>query len=341
MVVPWIAVSMGPPFFSYIFRNHHIIMRNINPNHSSGKNSHVGNSTSSAKANRDSRQHRRKRGRRHKSSTLKHRLLGIMPGWAWWLGAVLMVIGYVWAFYYFFVGPFGFRWKALYGEARYPSGYEIHGIDISHYQGTIDWDELRNYGIIENCPVRFVMIKATEGASKVDRNFKSNFHNAREHGFIRGAYHFWSIYSSPKAQADFFIRNVKLEDGDLPPVLDVEHKSEEQSDDEFKRGVLTWLQAVEKEYGVKPIIYTYYKFKTQYLSDPIFNQYPYWIAHYYVDKVEYKGQWKFWQHTDCGRLPGIKGYVDFNIYNGSYYDLRKLTIGSHNQIGDKAYGMDD
>ena len=72
----------------------------------------------------------------------------------------------------------------------------------------------------------------------------------------------------------------------------------------------------------------------QYLEDSVFNEYPYWIAHYYVDKVEYKGEWKFWQHTDCGKLPGIKGYVDFNIYNGSYYDLRCLTIGYGNNADD-------
>ena len=66
------------------------------------------------------------------------------------------------------------------------------------------------------------------------------------------------------------------------------------------------------------------------MSTTVFEDYPYWIAHYYVDKVEYRGPWKFWQHTDVGRLPGIKGYVDFNIYNGSYYDLKKLTIGNQN-----------
>ena len=130
---------------------------------------------------------------------------------------------------------------------------------------------------------------------------------------------------------------VKLENGDLPPVLDVEHKPKEQTDEEFKNSVLLWLQLVEKHYQVKPIIYTYYKFKKRYLSDSIFNQYPYWIAHYYVDSLEYQGPWKFWQHTDAGRLPGIKGSVDFNIYNGSYYDLRQMTIGSQETIGVKAY----
>ena len=116
-----------------------------------------------------------------------------------------------------------------------------------------------------------------------------------------------------------------------------------------KRKVLTVAPRISVEDGIakltfkighahaKPIIYTYYKFKMRYLSDPVFNQYPYWIAHYYVDKVEYKGEWKFWQHTDVGKLPGIKGNVDFNIYNGSYYDLRKLTIGGVEQIGEDAY----
>ena len=271
--------------------------------------------------------------RKHYQSPVKRkkpgfllRLLQRLPSWVRWLGGSLVVVAYVWVFYYFFVSPFGFRWRALYGDASYPEGYEIHGIDISHYQGKIDWDELRNNGMIERCPVRFVMIKATEGSTRIDDCFEDNFYQAREHGFVRGAYHFWSTRSSGRAQAEHFLRHVKLEDGDLPPVLDVEHKAKDQTPEEFKESVLTWLRLVEKAYDAKPIIYTYYKFKMAYLSDSIFDDYPYWIAHYYVDKVDYQGPWKFWQHTDCGRLPGIKGYVDFNIYNGSYYDLQQLTL---------------
>ncbi len=271
--------------------------------------------------------------RKHYQSPVKRkkpgfllRLLQRLPSWVWWLGGSVVVVAYVWVFYYFFVSPFGFRWRALYGDASYPEGYEIHGIDISHYQGKIDWDELRNNGMIERCPVRFVMIKATEGSTRIDDCFEDNFYQAREHGFVRGAYHFWSTRSSGRAQAEHFLRHVKLEDGDLPPVLDVEHKAKDQTPEEFKESVLTWLRLVEKAYDAKPIIYTYYKFKMAYLSDSIFDDYPYWIAHYYVDKVDYQGPWKFWQHTDCGRLPGIKGYVDFNIYNGSYYDLQQLTL---------------
>ena len=118
-----------------------------------------------------------------------------------------MSVFYAWLFYFFFVSPTGFRWRALYGDVNYPKGYEIHGIDISHYQGTIDWDALRD-GMIEGCPLRFVVIKATEGSSRLDRNFKDNFAQAREYGYIRGAYHFWSNRSSAKAQAYFFLDKV-------------------------------------------------------------------------------------------------------------------------------------
>lgn len=264
------------------------------------------------------------RGRRRSSSFLQR-----YPRWAWWIGGMAVIVLYVFLFYHFFVGPTGFRWRALYGDAEYPEGYEIHGIDISHYQGKIDWEQLKN-AMIKGCPVRFVIIKSTEGSSRLDENFRENFNQARDFGFIRGVYHFWSNKSTAREQAYYFLGQVHLTDGDLPPVLDIEHKPADKSVEDFQRDVLTWLHIVEDKYHVKPIIYTYYKFKEQYLSAPVFEDYPYWIAHYYVDKVQYKGKWKFWQHTDVGKLPGIKGYVDFNIYNGSYYELKQLCIGSNN-----------
>ena len=264
------------------------------------------------------------RGRRRSSSFLQR-----YPRWAWWIGGTAVIVLYVFLFYHFFVGPTGFRWRALYGDAEYPEGYEIHGIDISHYQGKIDWEQLKN-AMIKGCPVRFVIIKSTEGSSRLDENFRENFNQARDFGFIRGVYHFWSNKSTAREQAYYFLDQVHLTDGDLPPVLDIEHKPADKSVEDFQRDVLTWLHIVEDKYHAKPIIYTYYKFKEQYLSAPVFDDYPYWIAHYYVDRVQYKGKWKFWQHTDVGKLPGIKGYVDFNIYNGSYYELKQLWIGSNN-----------
>ncbi len=247
------------------------------------------------------------------------------PAALWWSLGLCSIIAYVWAFYTFSVSPFGFRWKALYGDPNYPVGYDIHGIDISHYQGKIEWDKLRN-AMVMRSPLRFVMIKATEGASHVDACFDDNFYESREAGFIRGAYHYWSTQSSARDQAYFFLDKVHLEVGDLPPVLDVEVQPDGWSIEDFQRDVLTWLHIVEDRYHVKPILYTNYKFKEKYLSDARFDDYPYWIAHYYVSKVQYQGKWKFWQHTDAGALPGINGYVDLDIYNGSYYDLKQLTI---------------
>ena len=263
---------------------------------------------------------------RRKTTRSRRTFLHRYPKWAVVLGAVGMIALYIWCFYYFFVSPTGFRWRALYGDAKYPEGYEIHGIDISHYQTDIDWGQLSN-AMVNGCPLRFVIMKSTEGTSNLDETFYDNYQSAGDYGFIRGAYHFWSNKSSARDQAYFFLKKVHLSDGDLPPVLDVEHKPKEQSVEDFQRDILTWLHIVEDKYHVKPIIYTYYKFKQSYLSAPVFEDYSYWIAHYYVEKIEYKGPWKFWQHTDAGRLPGIKGYVDLNIYNGSYYDLKQMTIG--------------
>ena len=122
----------------------------------------------------------------------------------------------------------------------------------------------------------------------------------------------------------FFIRSVELEPGDLPPVLDIETRSDDM--DKLRKDLLIWLHRIEAFYRVKPILYTSYKYKTRFLNDSIFNTYPYWIAHYYVDSVEYQGPWKFWQHTDVGTLPGIQERVDLNVFNGTLEELQQMTI---------------
>ncbi|MBR1446224.1 MAG: glycoside hydrolase family 25 protein [Alloprevotella sp.] len=243
---------------------------------------------------------------------------------AMWIGAAIAAVAYAFVFYYFIVSPYTLRWKALYGDLSAPEGYSIRGIDVSHHQGRIDWAQLRE-GRIGEEPVRFVFIKATEGTSLTDAEFKRNFRSAREQGMTRGAYHFFNPYADAAEQARHFIANVKLEPGDLPPVLDIENAGN-LNKNEVRKAALTWLQTVEKHYGVRPILYTYHKFKQQYLDGADFKPYHYWIAHYYVSRLEYKGEWKFWQHTDTGHLPGITGEVDFNVYNGSMYDLRRLTV---------------
>lgn len=245
----------------------------------------------------------------------------------WWgllLGGVLMVLAYVFVFYHFFVTPLSFRWRAIYGETDYPKGYDVMGIDVSHHQESIDWDQLRNAKIGDH-PVCFVIIKATEGTTLFDENFNDNFHWARRNDLIRGAYHFYIPDKNIKGQAKFFLHQVHLLEGDLPPILDIEKRGDKPLR-EFQKDVLTWLNEVERVYGVPPIIYTGKSFKEKYLSSPDFDRYPLWIAHYYVKKLKYGGKWTMWQYTDCGRVKGIKGYVDFNIFNGDMNALKRLTL---------------
>ena len=239
------------------------------------------------------------------------------------VGALIFVVG----FYYFFIRPYSYRWKPCYGMKAYgvclPYGYAVHGIDVSHHQDEIDWKVLKSVQYAQ-FPVRFVFIKATEGGDFKDKAFDYNFAEADSTHFIRGAYHFYNPNTDPIKQADFFIDNVKLKAGDLPPVLDIEKRPKDAV--KLKRDLLVWLNRVERHYKVKPILYTSYKFKNKYLSDSVFNTYPYWIAHYYVDSVRYEGEWKFWQHTDVGTMPGINEQVDLNVFNGSMSDLLELTI---------------
>lgn len=243
------------------------------------------------------------------------------PRWVIWLVSGIVVAAYTVALYFFFIRPYLYRWNTE-EVPFYQSA--VHGIDISHYQEEINWERLKNDHYRGNA-LYFVIMKATEGSDMIDETFQQNFANAKRHGFIRGAYHFFSPLSPASQQADFYIRNVKLEAHDLPPVLDVERRGR-YDNDSLRIEVKNWLRIVESYYGVKPIIYASYRFKEKYLSDSLLNTYPFWIAHYEVDTLRYKGEWAFWQHRDNGRLTGIKGKVDMNVFNGDLQKLLEMTI---------------
>lgn len=266
--------------------------------------------------------------RRRTPSKTKKTARTAMPSWLRNVLAIFIIAIFSGAFYYFFIRPYAYRWKSCYGLKAYgicvPCCYDVHGIDVSHYQGDIDWLELMQSRLTDY-PIEFVFMKATEGGDHGDDTFARNFSEAGKHGFIRGAYHFFSPKTDPLKQADFFIRTVKLAPGDLPPVLDVEVTGK-KTKKELQQNIKRWLDRVEAHYGVKPILYTSYKFKTRYLDDSIFNTYPYWIAHYYVDSVKYEGKWHFWQHSDVGTVPGIDEDVDLNVFNGSLEELKRMTI---------------
>ena len=244
-----------------------------------------------------------------------------------WLLTGIVAMALLVFFYYFFIRPYSYRWKPCYGFKGYgvclPLNYKVHGIDVSHHQGTIDWDAVKATEKGEY-PIRFAFMKATEGGDYKDRRFDENFSQAKEAGLIRGAYHFYNPNTEPIRQADFFISQVKLKRGDLAPVLDIERKPKDVA--QMQADLKLFLQRLEQHYGVKPIIYTSYKYKKRYLNDPEFDAYPLWIAHYYVDLLAYEGTWQFWQHTDYGVVPGIESNVDLNVFNGSLEELKAYRI---------------
>ena len=271
--------------------------------------------------------------RKHPKHTRLHRtrfgflLFGSRAKRIFWAAVSIVILFYIFLFYTFMVIPASVRsrWKALYGDTYVPEGFSIHGIDVSHYQGNIRWQRVAE-ARIDGQPVTFVIIKATEGKSILDVNFNENFYQAREYGLIRGAYHYFSPVVDGRTQAEYYLHQVHLDEGDLPPVLDIEECGALTSEG-LRYEALQWLRTVEERYHTTPIIYTGLRFRQQHLDTPEFQRYPFWIAHYYVSKLGYKGPWRFWQHTDLGHVDGIQGPVDLNIYNGSMYELRKLPIG--------------
>jgi lysozyme len=188
--------------------------------------------------------------------------------------------------------------------------YEIHGIDVSHHQGDIDWPRLAAQ------PIHFVYIKATEGGDHKDRLFPSNWTQAKAVGIKRGAYHFFRPGTPVLYQVINFIRSVKLEEGDLPPVVDIEVRDGVKPD-KMVESLSTWLLWIEAFYGMPPIIYSNQDFYNDYLAGH-FPDHKCWIARYanVEPGLVTQKEWDLWQYGNRGRLDGVDGYVDFNVFKG-------------------------
>ncbi|MFV8346526.1 glycoside hydrolase family 25 protein [Flavobacterium sp. ZB4P13] len=197
------------------------------------------------------------------------------------------------------------------------------GLDVSEYQGKIRWtyvDTLEN-----KYPLHFVFIRATVGKDRKDHQFNRNWLGAKENKMIRGAYHYYRPNENSLEQAKLFIKTVTLQKGDLPPVLDIEKLPKNQSIENLKLGLKRWLNAVESHYGVKPIIYTGERYYDDFLKEE-FSDYLFWIANYNFYREEIAEDWLFWQFTEKASVPGIKGNVDVNIYNGDLQQLQFITV---------------
>ena len=204
---------------------------------------------------------------------------------------------------------------------NYPNAqdYPIHGIDVSKFQGDIDWNAVANSG------VKFAWIKATEGGDRLDQHFQANWTGAKAAGVPHGAYHFVYWCRSPMEEIAFFEQVAPVEDDALPPVLDVEatptsptcrrHLTEAGAIADMK----VMLEEMERHYGKRPVIYTTVDFYQAILSDGAFMDYPIWVrSTKYRPAVKYGLRpWHFWQYQSDGRVAGIQAHVDRDAFFGT------------------------
>ena len=203
----------------------------------------------------------------------------------------------------------------------------IQGIDVSRWQGEIDWARVKDAG------TRFAFIKATEGGDHLDPNFKRNWAEAKKHGVARGAYHFVWWCRSAKEQVRWFKKHIPRDPDALPPVLDVEWQNGSQCTRKISKELALakieeMLKGLREHTGKKPIIYTDINFHEDVLEGEL-KDYPFWLrstAAPLAKRYE-RDRWEFWQFTTTGRVPGITGDVDRNAFFGSEREFEAWRQG--------------
>ncbi len=200
-----------------------------------------------------------------------------------------------------------------------PRDYPIHGVDVSKFQGPIDWSAVAASG------VKFAWIKSTEGGDHADERFQANWNGAKEAGLVHGAYHFVYWCRPPLEEMNWFEQNTPIDNDALPPVLDVEatptsstcHRHLDRAS--AQADMQTMLIEMERHFGKRPVIYTTVDFYDAILSDGAFSNYPIWVrSTKHHPSVRFPGRnWAFWQYQSDGRVPGIDGKVDRNAFYGS------------------------
>lgn len=198
------------------------------------------------------------------------------------------------------------------------------GIDVSEYQGKIDFPGLQLQ--IQNRRIEFVVVRATMGKNGVDARFKQNWEGFRPLPVKRGAYHYYRPNENSTLQAQNFIKMAKLKSGDMIPVLDIEKHSTIQSKDKLREGLKNWLRIVEEHYGVKPMIYTGDSFFWEVLHNHGFDEYPIWVANYNPILEPETQDWIIWQFSEKGSLPGIREKIDLNVLEDGEEGLESLLI---------------
>ncbi len=223
--------------------------------------------------------------------------------------------------------------------------YPVRGIDVSHYQGEIDWEAVAGQGI------DFAYVKATEGSSHVDERFAGNMAGAREAGVFAGAYHFFSFDSPGASQAEHFLGTIGAVGSGMVPAVDVEFYGDKEKNppdaDGVDRELGDFLDRVEAAWGRKPVIYATREAWELYIRGR-FEEYPLWIRDIWtkpdlgdgseretgaegMDGDNRPEGWMFWQYTNRGRLDGFSGeeeFVDLNVFFGTKRQWERWLTGS-------------
>lgn len=206
------------------------------------------------------------------------------------------------------------------------SEYAIHGFDVSHHQQDVQWQQ------ISPKQYRFVYLKATEGGDFQDRKFQDNWLNAREQGFLVGAYHFYRLCRDGKTQAAHFIATVPKKQDALPPVIDLEYDSKcinTYSKEQLLTEIQVMHDALKTHYGKQPIFYISKAFYNIVLAGQ-FNNVPLWVREYKgLPELKGEPQWLFWQHTNQGKIKGITTPVDLNVFYGSEQEWQQFLEKNH------------
>ena len=203
--------------------------------------------------------------------------------------------------------------------------YQVKGVDVSHHNPILDWEEVKRQNI------HFTYIKATEGITHDDRNYPYNYKLAKENNIKTGSYHFYNFGISGREQAKHFIRIAKCQSGDLIPAIDVEHSPANpySKDPVFIKSVIKELKIMENElyeyYGVHPIIYTNTDCYKLYINNSFPNN-PIWISSLNKEPNNEIKNWIIWQFTPTGELDGIVGNLDLNYFRYSFEELQKIQF---------------
>lgn len=199
--------------------------------------------------------------------------------------------------------------------------FPIRGIDISHHQKIINWEKLRTEHL------QFVFIKATEGGDWKDPLFHENWLHAEQAGVARGAYHFFTLCTSGKDQAQNFIETVPNEPMMLPPIIDFEFGGNCQSrpsQQAVLKELMDCIGEIERVYHYAPIIYITYEAYQYYLRGEL-PQSKIWVRDIFRSPhIPDTRPWEFWQYSNRGRLNGIETYVDLNVFHGNEAQFHRL-----------------